>query len=100
MDIRMPFDDDIEKSKLVGMNAHLAKTIEPERIYQTLYDFMFGTEAPECSVSRPILRNRIRKESGVKKRRGLLTERADQCELIGRMKLGDGGYVWVKTACP
>ena len=38
------FDDDIEKSKLAGMNAHLAKPIEPERMYQTLYDFIFGKE--------------------------------------------------------
>lgn len=40
------FDDDIEKSKLAGMNAHLAKPIEPERMYQTLYDFIFGKEVP------------------------------------------------------
>ena len=38
------FDDDIEKSKSAGMNAHLAKPIEPERLYQTLYDFIFGKE--------------------------------------------------------
>lgn len=39
------FDDDIEKSKKAGMNAHLAKPIEPDRLYQTLYDFIFGKEA-------------------------------------------------------
>ena len=39
------FDDDIEKSKAAGMNAHLAKPIDPERLYQTLYDFIFGKEA-------------------------------------------------------
>ncbi len=33
------FDDDIEKSKAAGMNAHLAKPIEPERLFQVLYDF-------------------------------------------------------------
>ena len=38
------FDDDIEKSKAAGMNAHLAKPIEPERMFQTLYDFSFGKE--------------------------------------------------------
>lgn len=38
------FEDDIEKSKAAGMNAHLAKPIEPERLYQTLYDFIFGLE--------------------------------------------------------
>ena len=38
------FDDDIEKSRAAGMNAPLAKPIEPERLYQTLYDFIFGKE--------------------------------------------------------
>lgn len=38
------FDDDIEKSKAAGMNAHLAKPIEPGRLYQTLYDFIYGKE--------------------------------------------------------
>ncbi|MBC8535255.1 response regulator [Clostridiales bacterium BX7] len=36
------FDDDIEISRAAGMNAHLAKPIEPNRLYQTLYDFIFG----------------------------------------------------------
>ncbi len=39
------FDDDIEKSKAAGMDAHLAKPIEPNRLYQTLYDFLFREEA-------------------------------------------------------
>lgn len=38
------FDDDIEKSKAAGMNAHLAKPIEPDRLYQILYDFIYGKE--------------------------------------------------------
>ena len=38
------FDDDIEKSKAAGMNAHLAKPIDPSRLYQTLYDFIFKGE--------------------------------------------------------
>lgn len=38
------FDEDIEKSKAAGMNAHLAKPIEPERLYQTLYDFIYRRE--------------------------------------------------------
>ena len=38
------FDEDIEKSKAAGMNAHLAKPIEPNRLYQTLYDFIYGKE--------------------------------------------------------
>lgn len=36
------FDDDIQKSKLAGMNAHLAKPIEPKQMFQTLYDFIYG----------------------------------------------------------
>ena len=39
------FDDDMDKSKAAGMNAHLAKPIEPDRLYQTLYDFICGKEA-------------------------------------------------------
>ena len=38
------FDDDMEKSKAAGMNAHLAKPIEPERLYQVLYDFILSQE--------------------------------------------------------
>ena len=38
------FDDDIERSKAAGMNAHLTKPIEPERLFLTLYDYIFGQE--------------------------------------------------------
>ena len=38
------FDDDMEKSKAAGMNAHLAKPIEPERLYQILCDFILSQE--------------------------------------------------------
>ena len=38
------FDNDIEKSKAAGMNAHLAKPIDPERLYQTLYDLIYRKE--------------------------------------------------------
>lgn len=38
------FDDDIEKSKAAGMDAHLAKPIDSERLYQTLHHFIFGKE--------------------------------------------------------
>ena len=41
------FDDDVEKSKAAGMNAHLAKPIEPERLYQTLYDFINDEDSEE-----------------------------------------------------
>ena len=39
------FDDDIEKSKAAGMDAHLAKPIDPMQLYQTLYDFLLRGEA-------------------------------------------------------
>lgn len=35
------FEDDREKSRLAGMNAHLAKPIDAEILYKTLYDFVF-----------------------------------------------------------
>ena len=43
------FDDDIEKSKAAGMNAHLAKPIEPKRLYQILYDFIQERENAQDS---------------------------------------------------
>ncbi|MEG1973046.1 MAG: response regulator, partial [Oscillospiraceae bacterium] len=33
------FDEDMEKSKAAGINVHLAKPIEPEKLYQTLAGF-------------------------------------------------------------
>ena len=38
------FEDDMEKSKAAGMNAHLAKPIDPQRLYQTLYDLILRKE--------------------------------------------------------
>ena len=35
------FEDDIHKSKAMGMNAHLAKPIDPKGLFQTLYDFIY-----------------------------------------------------------
>ena len=34
------FDEDMEKSRLAGMNAHLAKPIEPQQLYETLMEFL------------------------------------------------------------
>lgn len=34
------YADDVEKSGQVGMNAHHAKPIEPQRLYETLQDLM------------------------------------------------------------
>jgi two-component system sensor histidine kinase/response regulator len=36
------FDEDVEKSKAVGMNAHLSKPIEPDLMFATLYRLMGG----------------------------------------------------------
>ena len=30
------FDEDVQRSLQVGMNAHLSKPVEPDRLYQTL----------------------------------------------------------------
>ena len=35
------FDEDMEHSKTAGMNAHIAKPIDPELLYRTLDDFIF-----------------------------------------------------------
>ncbi|MEG1241725.1 MAG: ATP-binding protein [Oscillospiraceae bacterium] len=34
------FDEDVTKSKNAGMNAHLAKPIDPELLYHTIYTFL------------------------------------------------------------
>jgi len=34
------FDEDVNRSKEAGMNAHLAKPIEPQKLYQTLADLI------------------------------------------------------------
>ncbi|MEG0785358.1 MAG: response regulator, partial [Christensenella sp.] len=34
------FEEDIEKTKIAGMNAHLAKPIEPALLYQTMQYFL------------------------------------------------------------
>lgn len=34
------FEDDVEKSMAAGMNAHLAKPIEPEKLYRVLHEFI------------------------------------------------------------
>lgn len=38
------FDEDVEKSRAAGMNAHLSKPIEPELLYRTLYRVIFEDE--------------------------------------------------------
>ena len=34
------FDDDVDKSKAAGMNAHLAKPIDPKRLFRTLVELI------------------------------------------------------------
>ena len=50
------FDEDIEKSKVAGMNAHLAKPIDPDRLYQTLYKFIFEKEEDVTVNAAELLR--------------------------------------------
>lgn len=38
------FEDDMKKSREVGMNAHLAKPIEPGQMFQTLFDCIYGNK--------------------------------------------------------
>ncbi len=35
------FEEDVENTKRVGMDAHLAKPIDPQLMYQTLYHFIY-----------------------------------------------------------
>ena len=38
------FDEDVQRSLQVGMNAHLTKPVEPERLYQTLEELIWESE--------------------------------------------------------
>ena len=35
------FDEDVQRSLQVGMNAHLSKPVEPEHLYQTLEELIW-----------------------------------------------------------
>ena len=39
------FDEDVQRSLQVGMNAHLSKPVEPERLYQTLEELIWEADA-------------------------------------------------------
>ena len=41
------FDDDIERSLAAGMNAHLFKPIEPEKMYETMARLISGADKTE-----------------------------------------------------
>lgn len=38
------FDEDVQRSLQAGMNAHLSKPVEPERLYQTLEELIWESE--------------------------------------------------------
>ncbi len=38
------FDEDVQRSLQVGMNAHLSKPVEPEHLYRTLEELIWETE--------------------------------------------------------
>ena len=38
------FDEDVERSLQAGMNAHLSKPVEPERLYRTLEELIWEAD--------------------------------------------------------
>ena len=38
------FDEDVQRSLQVGMNAHLSKPVEPERLYVTLEELIWEAD--------------------------------------------------------
>ena len=44
------FDEDVKHSLQVGMDAHLSKPVEPERLYQTLEELIgkYRATSPAC----------------------------------------------------
>lgn len=38
------FDEDVDRTRNAGMNAHLAKPINPQLLYETLYRFIYSEE--------------------------------------------------------
>ena len=41
------FDEDVERSLQAGMNAHLSKPVEPERLYETIARLIAGQTAED-----------------------------------------------------
>ena len=41
------FDEDVQRSLQAGMNAHLSKPVEPERLYQVLGELIYQAEAAQ-----------------------------------------------------
>ncbi len=46
------FDEDIERTHEAGMNAHLSKPIEPEKMYETMARLISGSDKPDQSNTR------------------------------------------------
>ena len=44
------FDEDVQRSLQVGMNAHLSKPVEPERLYQTLEELIWVADQARGKV--------------------------------------------------
>ena len=38
------FDEDVQRSLQVGMNAHLSKPVEPERLFETLEELIWDAD--------------------------------------------------------
>ena len=41
------FDEDVQRSLQVGMNAHLSKPVEPDHLYQTLEELIWEAQHKE-----------------------------------------------------
>ncbi len=46
------FDEDVQRSLQAGMNAHLSKPVEPDRLYQTLEELIWEAQNAESSPDR------------------------------------------------
>ncbi len=44
------FDEDVQRSLQVGMNAHLSKPVEPDRLYQTLEELIWEYDQARKSI--------------------------------------------------
>ncbi len=44
------FDEDVQRSLQVGMNAHLSKPVEPDRLYQSLEELIWEADQKRQSI--------------------------------------------------
>ena len=47
------FDEDVQRSLQVGMNAHLSKPVEPEHLYQTLEELIWEADQARGADNTP-----------------------------------------------